>query len=267
MENRGIPKVIHYCWFGGGEMPPLAYKCIESWHKFLPDFEIKRWDESNFDVSIIPYVSEAYKEGNYAFVSDYARVWIIYNYGGIYFDVDVEVVSPIYDIIGKGCFMGLDDNLRIMNVCLGLGFGGIKKLPILKQVLDIYANMNFILEDGSHNSYGIVPLVTDLLKKNGLKEENRVQTVENITVYPWDYFCPINYTSGEIKITQNTRTIHHFTSLWMPSVDQKANYWRWRLKWLRYPLNASVGRIIATFQVYGIKRFFPEIMKWLRHKN
>ena len=108
MENTQIPKVIHYCWFGRNPLPEMAIKCIESWKKFLPDYEIKEWNEDNFDIRINPYVEEAYHMKKYAFVSDFARFWVLYNYGGIYFDVDVELLKPIDDILAKGPFMGLE---------------------------------------------------------------------------------------------------------------------------------------------------------------
>lgn len=111
MENR-IPKVIHYCWFGGNPLPSLAEKCIASWRKYLPDYEIKRWDESNFDVNIIPYTKQAYEAKKYAFVSDYARFWILYNYGGLYFDTDVEVIRSMDDIIAAGPFMGCENSYK-----------------------------------------------------------------------------------------------------------------------------------------------------------
>lgn len=103
-----IPKVIHYCWFGGNPLPDSAKKCISSWRKYLPDFEIKVWNERNFDVKSIPYTREAYRLKKFAFVSDYARMWILYNYGGIYFDTDVEVIKPFNDIILRGNFMGFE---------------------------------------------------------------------------------------------------------------------------------------------------------------
>lgn len=246
-------------------MPPLAHKCIESWRRFMPGYEIKRWDESNFDVNIIPYVSEAYNEGNYAFVSDYARVWIIYNYGGVYFDVDVEIISPISDIIEQGPFMGLDDS-NPLKVCLGLGFGAIKGMKILDEILAKYENMRFIIEDGKHNAYGIVQLVTDIMNNCGLKNDNKIQFVDGITVYPWDYFCPLNYESGKITITPNTRTIHHFTALWMSPIDRKANEWRWKLKWLPYPFNAGIGRLIAILSV-SPKNFLGEFKNWISAKR
>ena len=121
-----IPKVIHYCWFGRNPLPSLAIKCIESWRKYLPDYEIKEWNEDNFDVNIIPYTQEAYQVGKYAFVSDYARFWILYKYGGLYFDTDVEVIKPMDDIIARGPFMGCEKDVSdtsVASVAPGLGLG------------------------------------------------------------------------------------------------------------------------------------------------
>ena len=103
-----IPKIIHYCWFGGNPLPELAIKCIESWKKYLPDYEIKEWNESNFDINCCAYVREAYEAKKWAFVSDYARFWILYQHGGLYFDTDVELIKSIDDLIVKGAFMGCE---------------------------------------------------------------------------------------------------------------------------------------------------------------
>ena len=107
MNNSQIPKVIHYCWFGRNPLPPLAEKCIASWRKFLPDYEIKEWNEDNFDVTMNAYIEEAYHMKKYAFVSDFARFYVLYHHGGVYFDIDVEVIKPMDDILAKGPFMGL----------------------------------------------------------------------------------------------------------------------------------------------------------------
>ena len=113
-----IPKVIHYCWFGRNPLPESAVKCIDSWRKFMPDYEIKEWNEDNFDVNAIPYTAEAYQMKKYAFVSDYARFWILYQYGGLYFDTDVELIKPIDDIVEKGPFMGIEETCKIIPVNL-----------------------------------------------------------------------------------------------------------------------------------------------------
>ncbi|WP_394811651.1 glycosyltransferase family 32 protein [Phocaeicola vulgatus] len=124
-----IPKVIHYCWFGRNSLPPLAVKCLESWKRFFPDYEIKEWNEDNFDVNIISYTAEAYRVKKYAFVSDYARFWILYHYGGLYFDTDVEVIKSMDDIIAKGSFMGCEkdadkEGATALAVAPGLGLYG-----------------------------------------------------------------------------------------------------------------------------------------------
>lgn len=215
-----IPKIIHYCWFGGKPLPPLAEKCIASWRKFLPDYEIKRWDESNFGVKIIPYTAEAYAAGKYAFVSDYARFWILYKYGGIYFDTDVEVIRPMNDIIERGAFMGMETdpqvNLRSVRpeVNPGLGLGVAPGLGLIKRLLECYNGRHFILEENMRNQITVVHITTDLLLKEGLKPVKGIQQVDGVYIYPSEYFCPINVTTGHLNITPNTRSIHHYAATW-----------------------------------------------------
>lgn len=217
-----IPKVIHYCWFGNKPLPPLAVKCIQSWKKYLPDYEIKKWDESNFDINICAYVKEAYDEKKYAFVSDYARFWIIYNFGGIYFDTDVEVLKPMDNIIAKGPFMGCENaasmHLKIA-VNPGLGFGGYKKMDFFKSILDKYQNMSF-KNNNRKSPITIVEHTTDLLFKNGLKNTNQIQKVSDIYIYPNSYFAPLDYYTGKINIDTTTYTIHHFAGSWTSKKDK-----------------------------------------------
>lgn len=176
-----IPKVIHYCWFGRNPLPPLAIKCIESWRKYLPDYEIKEWNEDNFDVNIIKYTKEAYKAKKYAFVSDYARFWILYNYGGLYFDTDVEILKPMNEIIVRGSFMGCENKANDMSttsiksglelgVNPGLGLGVTPGHGLYKEILDIYANLHFIKDDGSLNMRTVVDYTTELLCEQGIKK-------------------------------------------------------------------------------------------------
>lgn len=215
-----IPKVIHYCWFGHNALPDLAKKCISSWQKFLPDYEIKEWNEDNFDINIVPYTQEAYSEKKYAFVSDYARFWILYHYGGLYFDTDVEVIRPLDDIISRGPFMGCEYEAKqgatTLGVNPGLGLGVNPGLGLYKKMLDFYANQHFLLSDGSRNQQTIVKYTTDMLVLGGLKMVNEIQFVEGIYIYPKEYFCPMTYASGKLEITKNTRTIHHYSASWLP---------------------------------------------------
>lgn len=228
-----IPKIIHYCWFGGNPLPPLAEKCIASWRKFLPDYEIKRWDESNFDVNIIPYTREAYAAKKYAFVSDYARFWILYKYGGIYFDTDVEVIRPMDDIIARGPFMGMETDPQLVNlgassteVNPGLGLGVAPGLGLVKKLLGCYEGRHFVLEKTAKEQITVVDITTELLLKDGLKPLYGIQKVDGCYIYPAEYFCPINVTTDHLNITANTRTIHHYAATW---VNSKGS-WKKRIK-------------------------------------
>lgn len=215
-----IPKIIHYCWFGHHPLPPLATKCIESWRKFLPDYEIKEWNEENFDVNIIPYTSEAYKAKKYAFVSDYARFWILYHYGGLYFDTDVEIIRPLNDIIERGPFMGCETDAQpgamTIGVAPGLGLGVSPGLNLYKKFLDYYDASHF---DPENISATIVVHTTRVLREIGLEDKKGIQQVGGVYIYPSDYFNPTNIITHRLHITTNTHTIHHYAASWMDKRD------------------------------------------------
>ena len=208
-----IPKIIHYCWFGDNPLSELNVKCIESWRKYLPDYEIKEWNENNFDVNIIPYTKEAYQKKQYAFVSDYARFWIIYHYGGVYFDVDVEIIKPLDDIIAQGAFMGCEHWNPTKGVATGLGFGAGPHLELFSEILLNYSTIPFNSRFG-HHTKTVVEYTTEILCRYGLKEKYAIQEIAGITIYPQEYFCPLYEGS---KITENTVSIHHFDGSWLDS--------------------------------------------------
>ena len=220
-----IHKIIHYCWFGRNALPKSALRCIESWKKFLPEYEIKEWNEDTFDVNIIPYTKEAYEAKKYAFVSDYARFWILYHHGGIYFDTDVEVIKPLDDIIAKGPFMGREAGAYMttyelpkgLAVAPGLALGAEKEMPFYNQVLDAYSGMRFFNIDGSYNTHTVVEYITRELLKNGLTDDNdNITKVSDILIYPADVFCPMDHTKGnEVTITDRTVSIHLYDCSWM----------------------------------------------------
>ena len=228
-----IPKIIHYCWFGRNPLPPLALKCIASWKKFCPDYEIKEWNEDNFDVNIIPYTREAYRAKKYAFVSDYARFWILYRYGGLYFDTDVEVIKPLEDIIARGPFMGCENEIGIaeartlavvpglgLGVNPGLGLGVNPGLGLYKEMIDLYENLHFIDSEGNVNLKTVVSYTTELLCKYGLKNVNEIQECAGIYIYPKEWFCPMDYNTGKIYLTANTRAIHHYSASWFTFTEK-----------------------------------------------
>lgn len=206
-----IPKIIHYCWFGKNPLPELAKKCIDSWKIYFPEYQIIEWNESNFDFKSCPYISEAYEEKKWAFVSDYARFFLLYKYGGIYFDTDVEVIKDMSEIINKGNFFGCE----IPGVCApGLGMGAEKGLEVYKEILLMYEKEHFRLENGRINNKTVVNYTTDILKIYGLKDTLNIQSVKGILIYPPEYFCPLSFYTKQINITKNTYTIHHYTGSW-----------------------------------------------------
>lgn len=215
MSNK-IPKIIHYCWFGGNPLPPMALRCIESWKKYFPEYEIKQWDESNFDVNIIPYTQQAYAAKKYAFVSDYARFWILYKYGGLYFDTDVEVIKSMDDIINKGPFMGCEKSYtkgatpNKLGVAPGLGLGVNPGLGLYKEILNLYSTLDY----NSSNNKTVVSYTTELLCQKGLTNTPDIQAVEGVYIYPKDYFCPMDYKTGKLEKSENTRSIHHYSASW-----------------------------------------------------
>jgi hypothetical protein len=221
-----IPKTIHYCWFGKAPLPELALKCIASWKKFLPDFEIKEWNENNFDVDQIPYTSQAYKCKKYAFVSDYARFKILYDHGGIYFDTDVEIIKPLGKILETVPFMACErdyDDIRTIatkfnrgiSVAPGLGLAAQPGNHIYKEILLLYQQLSFI-EQGSINLTTVVVYTTNILINHGLQNICGIQVVDGITIYPKRYFCPLSADKSDLQIEQETVSIHHFAASWMP---------------------------------------------------
>lgn len=213
-----IPKVIHYCWFGRNPLPASAQKCIASWRKFLPDYEIREWNEDNFDVNIIPYTAQAYQARKWAFVSDYARMWILYHHGGLYFDTDVEVIAPMDDIIRRGPFMGIEvpgAPGQLPKVAPGLGLGVEPGHPIYRALLDHYANQQFLDADGNILGGTVVTHNTQVLAEHGLQPTNDLQQVDGIWIYPIDYFNPLDDATGRLNKTANTRSIHWYSKTWV----------------------------------------------------
>lgn len=216
-----IPKVIHYCWFGKGEMPALAKKCIKSWEKYCPDYEIVCWNEENFDISQNRYMREAYDSRKWAFVSDFARLKIIYDNGGIYLDTDVELIKPIDDLLESEGFMGFDEKGIVAS---GLGFGADKGNKIIGEFLSDYDNISFVLEDGSFDLTPCPDRNTAALKRLGMDMENKDQIFMGMRFLPAEYLCPMEYDTGKKTITENTYSIHHYSASWTSSVTKRTTF-------------------------------------------
>lgn len=248
-----IPKIIHYCWFGRNPLPELAIKCINSWKQYFPEYQIIEWNEDNFDVHIIPYTSEAYKLKKYAFVSDYARFWILYKYGGLYFDTDVEIIKNMDDIIARGPFMGcelspVNGGPLIPMIAPGLGLGSPKGLPLYKEILDNYTNKHFMSLKGLITGTVVQIVSKILLEKQNNINLNNITHINNIYIYPHDYFCPLVAQTKELYITENTRSIHHYTASWTTSKKMP------RIQRLYIRLNNIFIRITTQIQFLLKKR-------------
>lgn len=212
-----IPKIIHFCWFGGNELTEDAKQCIDSWRKYCPQYQIIKWDESNFDINCCKYVNDAYKERKWAFVSDYARFFILYNYGGIYMDTDVELIKNLDDLIECGSFMGWEDNEGLEEgpyVAPGLIMASEANSCLYKDIMDYYKNLNFYNEDGSFNKETVVTITTRKLVECGLVLDKSKQYIANYTIYPPEYFCPMNKLTGKVSINKNTYSIHKYSASW-----------------------------------------------------
>lgn len=212
-EQEKIPKIIHYFWFGHNKKPRLIKKCIKSWKKMCPDYQIVEWNEDNFDVNIIPYTKEAYSLKKWGFVSDYARLWVIYNYGGFYLDTDVELIKSLDPLRTKKVFFSSEDNSSIST---GLGFGAIKGCSIVGELADDYNHRHFINKDKKPNLTPCPIIQTAYFKKHlpSFSLSDKITIIDGITFFPRDFFCPIDPSTNKLTLTKNTIGIHHFAASW-----------------------------------------------------
>ncbi|MDE5413791.1 glycosyltransferase family 32 protein [Alkalihalobacterium chitinilyticum] len=211
--NRNIPKIIHYCWFGNNEKPDIVKKCIASWNKHLSDYEIKEWNEKNFDFSSNAYANEAYQNKKFAFVSDYVRVHVLYHIGGIYLDTDVEVFKSFDDLLHLESFWGFEQESFIGTSTIGSKKGN----PLIKMFLDSYEDKNFVKENGMLDQLTNVAIISELLQNKGLKLNGKFQELDELgTFFPQTYFSPYDYINCRKFITKDTYAMHHFYKSWLP---------------------------------------------------
>ena len=176
-----IPKIIHYCWFGGGPINPESRKCIESWKKYCPGYKIIEWNEQNFEISQNRYAQQAYEAKKYAFVSDYVRLAVLYEYGGIYLDTDVELVRPLDELLELPGFMGFQNNNE---VATGLGFGACKGNPVVQALLRDYDALDFIKADGSVDLTPCPERNTKVLQTLGVRVDGTRKCIAELVIFP-----------------------------------------------------------------------------------
>ncbi len=250
-----IPKIIHYCWFGSNPMPDSVVKCIDSWREMCPSFELRRWDESNWDVSDNQYVKQALACKKYAFASDYVRLAVVLKYGGVYLDTDVELLKPLDAFLDYHAFFATEELGRVNT---GIGFGAEKGNEVVSSLLSDYRDAAFLV-DNVPDLTTCVERAYPTFAKLGIKNVNAVQFLseKRVPIFPPDFFCPEDYGSGKVTLTSNTVSIHHYAATWKSQ--------------------STIGRIFSSFKVL-IRRtsdtlFGPEVYKkikkfyyWFRRK-
>ena len=250
-----IPKTIHYCWFGRNPKPKLAEKCIKSWKKYCPDYEIIEWNEDNFDIASAPlYVRQAYEAKKWAFVTDYVRLKVVYENGGLYFDTDVQVLKSFDEFLGYNSFFGFEGT-KYLNT--GLGFGAEKGSKILKAILNQYDNIPFVLDNGQFDTFPCPQRNTEVFKKIGLIQNGETQVLDNdILILSSDYLCPISYDDLQMRKTPNTHSIHWFDASWHDAVAKEKERTRRKeaKKARRKDMIINLPNI-ALRKVLGVKKY------------
>jgi len=240
-----IPKIIHYCWFGGKNKPAIVRKCIKSWKKHCPDYQIIEWNESNFDVNCIQFCLQAYEAKKWAFVTDYVRLKVIYDMGGIYMDTDVELVKPLDNFLAYDCFLGFQHENY---VATGLVCGARPRHEFIGENAMVYENMQFIDELDSRKLVVCQEYTTDLLKKRGLLVPGTkdIQELKGITVFPPEYFCPYDHRTGVMNDSENTVAIHHFASSWWDK-KRKKEYRKNKRKNVLYEISHVPNKLLKKY--------------------
>lgn len=237
-----IPKVIHYCWFGG-EKPQEVLSYIEGWRKLCPDYEIKEWNEKTFDIYSSNYAKAAYKEKKWAFVADYVRFSVLYQYGGVYLDTDVELIKNLDDLLNQEGIAGYES--------IGVGTGLIGCEPyndIIHNILEYYNKTSFYLENGELNLLTSPECFSNELLKIGFLRENKLQHLKGMTVYPAECFCPISPATFKCQITEQTYAIHHYAGSWL---DDKTK--------LRLPIQKKLTKYIGSRPAIWVSVAYAEL--------
>ncbi len=247
MNNSYIPKVVHYCWFGNKKKPRKVEKCIDSWKKHLPEYQLIEWNEQNFDVYQNSYIKEAYNAKKFAFVSDIARINALQKYGGIYMDTDVEVLRKFDDLLINQCVLGFEEKNFVATSFIAIS----KNHSLLEEFFLLYQNEKFLKSDGNYNMKTNVERLTNLLLDKGLEMNGKHQTlVDDIKIYPKEYFSPYDYINCTYDITDKSYCIHHFYVTWHP--------WTTHLK--KY-IKSIIVKIIGRKNMNLIRNKFHSVRK------
>lgn len=264
-----IPKIIHYCWFGGNEKPDSVKQCIQSWKKYCPDYEIKEWNESNFDIHANDYCRAAYATKRWAFVADYARLFVLYKYGGIYMDTDVEVIRSFDPLMNHNGFLCFEND---KNVSIGT-FGVTVQSPLVRDFLESYKNRHFKRADGTYDTTTNLKIITQVLvERYGIQLNGKEQVLlGDVLVLPMEAFIAKSYLTGWIMKDERTYAIHHYSATWRDMESQKraelqSNYVRKYMQLCERPL-ARIAMYHTVLDMYGVKGFFRKALYHILKKS
>lgn len=237
-----IPKIIHYCWFGGNPKPALLKKCIRSWEKYCPDYRIIEWNEHNFDVNSVLFCKQAYEAEKWAFITDYVRLKVLLEMGGFYMDTDVELIKSLDPFLDYQCFMGFQHETYVST---GLVVGAQAGNDFIRRNARIYEDMEFLDNTDSHRLTVCQVYTTKLLEEQGLivPGNGTIQTVGEVVIFPPEYFCPYDHRTMTMHKTKNTVAIHHFASSWWDN-ERKKEYGKYKWKQLLYELLHIPNRLV-----------------------
>lgn len=262
-----IPKIIHFCWMSGDPYPDLIAECIQSWKEQLPDYKIIKWDSYNFKYQDFPYALEAMNKKKYAFVSDILRLYALYNYGGIYLDSDIKVLKSFNPLLNNKAFTGFESKDRV-----GVWFMASEKgNPIFKEMLDCYTVRHFIKDNGDMDLTPNPVILGSIFDKHGIRYNNQKQDLDDITIYPKDYFCPLDGSTGELNITENSYAIHLFNGAWKEKTDlllSKAYKETYQMlpNIFGNTIKDKISKANAAFQIGGMQLFFDKLYGYLCKK-
>ena len=246
-----IPKIIHYCWFGGNPKPELAQRCIKSWKKYCFGYRIIEWNESNYDLSQAPlYVRQAYEAKKWAFVTDYVRLQVVYENGGIYVDTDVEFRKRPDSLLCNNAYFGFETPVH---VATGLGFGAVKGCPILREMMKDYEHIPFCLEDGVYDTTPCPVRNTEAFVRHGLKLDGTMQKLDGgVLILPQEYLAPSGNSAEGLKITKNTISIHWFAGSWCAEDVQKEReeFFHWMKQKKMMEFLSRTGKCLLGEQFY-----------------
>ena len=264
-----IPKKIHYCWFGRNPKPKLAIKCIKSWKKYCPDYELIEWNEDNFDLNLAPlYVRQAYEAKKWAFVTDYVRLKVVYDHGGIYLDTDVEVVRTLDELLVHSAFFGFEGGPYIAT---GLGFGAEKCTPIVGELMADYQELPFVMDNGQHDLTSCPVRNTAVFIRHGLRPDNTSQLLDgDICILSTEWLCPFNDWEGQINRTKNTVSIHWYSASWETEAYKKRKLEsvkkHRKLKYRNYLYNIRYFPNSVLYKLFGEQRY-TELKRWIKRRN